>query len=131
MDKGSDTTLGFQDEEGPCTSYEKKKYLVLHRAPKKNCMPLPFEREEKRHGDGGHLDHEILSEYLAKYKSQPRAFKENLTLPQFIQLKEERRPCSNRRKKGNRFLLSTFDGSSSCTTRAWGKRLEAFFLYIQ
>ena len=105
VDKSNETTLGFQDEEGPCTSYQQKKNLVLHRAPKKHTMPFPFEEEDKRHGDGGHLDHEILSEYLAEYKSQPRAFKENLTLPQFIQLKGERRPCSNR------FLLSTFDGS--------------------
>ena len=85
-------------------------------------MPFSFKEENKRHGDGGHLDHEILSKYLAEYKSQPRAFKENLTLPQFIQLKEETRPCSNI------FLLPTFDGSSTCTVRAWGMKLDAFFL---
>ena len=51
-------------------------------------MPFPFEEEDKRHGYEGILDHEILSEYLAEYKSQLRAFKENLSIPQFIQLKE-------------------------------------------
>ena len=51
-------------------------------------FPFPFEEEDKRHGDGGHLEHEILSGYLAEYKSQHRAFKETLTLPQFIQLEE-------------------------------------------
>ena len=30
--------------------------------------------------------------------------------------------------KGNRFLLSNFDGSSLCTERDWGKNLDAFFL---
>ena len=30
--------------------------------------------------------------------------------------------------KGNRFLLSTFDGSLTCATKAWVKNLEAFFL---
>ena len=60
--------------------------MVLHRTPKKHAMPFSF--EDKRHEDGEHLDHEILSEYLEGYKSQPRTFKENLTLPQFIQLKE-------------------------------------------
>ena len=89
-------------------------------------MPLFF--EDKRHRDGGNLDHEILSEYLAEYKSQPRAIKKNLTLPEFIELKEERRPSSNRRMKGSIFLLSTFDGSSSCTTKAWGRNSDAFFL---
>ena len=63
----------------------------------------------------------ILSEYLAEYKSQSRAFKVNLTLPQFIQLKEERRLCNNR------FILYTFYGST-CTTRAWRRELDAFFL---
>ena len=61
MEKRSETTLGFQDEEGPCTSYQQKGDPVLHRAPKKHTMPFHFEEEDKRHGDGGHLDHEILS----------------------------------------------------------------------
>ena len=43
----------------------------------KHTMPFSFEEEEKRHGDVGHLDHEILSEYLVEYKSQPRAFKDS------------------------------------------------------
>ena len=30
--------------------------------------------------------------------------------------------------KGNRFLLSTFDGSLTCAAGAWVKKLEAFFL---
>ena len=72
------------------------------------------------------MDHQILSNYLVEFKSQPRAFAETLALPQFIQLKEERRPCSRKEIQGNRFLLFTFDGSS--TARAWAKNLEAFFL---
>ena len=102
-----------------------KEDLVLHRAPKKHAIPFSF--QENGHEYGGNIDHEIRSEYLAEYKSQPRAFKENLTLPEFIQLKEERRPCSNRRKKGNRFLLSTFDGPSSCTQRLWERSCMHFF----
>ena len=53
------------------------------------------------------MEHEILSGYLAEYKSQPKAFKETLALPQFIQLAEERRPYNNKRMRGNRFLSST------------------------
>ena len=122
MERNNETSLGFQDEEGPCASYQQKKKPVLHRAPKQYTMPFSFEEEGKRHGDGGHLDHEILSEYLAEYKSQTNAFKENLTLPQFIHIKEERKPCSNS------FLLPTSNGSSTCTTRSWGMKLDAFFL---
>ena len=38
------------------------------------------------------------------------------------------RPCNNRKIKGNRFLLSTFYGSSACTERAWGMKLDSLFL---
>ena len=76
--------------------------------------------------DGGHLDHKILSECLVEYKFQPRAFKETLAFPQFIQLEEEIRPCGQGRIKGNRFLLSTFCGSSAA--RVWARKLDAFFL---
>ena len=68
-----ETSRGFQNaEEDACTSYS---YRGIG---------------EKRH----HLEHEILSGYLAEYKFQPRAFKETLDFPQFIQLREEIRPCS-------------------------------------
>ena len=45
--------------------------------------------------------------------------------PQFIQQKDERTSYGKREIKGNRFLLSTFDGNTSA--KAWVKRLEAFF----
>ena len=77
----NETFKGFQEEEGPCTSYHQKKEPVLHRAPKQYTMPFSFEEGDKRHGCGEHLEDEILSECLAEYKSQPIAFKETLTLP--------------------------------------------------
>ena len=43
----SETTLGFQDEEGPCTSYQQKEDPVLHKAPKKHTMA--FSLKYKRH----------------------------------------------------------------------------------
>ena len=96
-----------KEEEGPCTSYS-------------------HEEEGDKHGR--YLDHLILSKYLVEYKYQPRAFKETLALPQFIQLKEERRSCNKRGIKGNRFLLPTYDGSS--TARAWARELENSSYYI-
>ena len=93
------------DEEGPCTSYSHQEEDIEH---------------------GRYLDHRILSDYLVEYRSQPRGFKETLYFPHFIQLKEEKRPCSRKEIKGNRFLLSTFDGSSNA--RTWVRKLEAFFL---
>ena len=81
------------EEEGPCTSYS-------HR------------EEGQKHEE--HLEFEILSEYLAKYREKPRAFQETLALPQFIQHKDERIPHNFGMMRGNRFLLSTFDGSLTC-----------------
>ena len=53
VEKSNETTLRFQDEEGPCTSYQQKEDPVLHRAPKKQTMAFSF--EDKRHGYGQHL----------------------------------------------------------------------------
>ena len=68
MERCNETSKGFEEEGGPCTSDQQKKELVFHRAPKQYTMPFSFEEEEKMHGDGGHLDHDILCEYLAEYK---------------------------------------------------------------
>ena len=95
------------EEEGPCTSYS-------HR-----------EAEQKHEY---HLEFKVLSGYLAEYRKNPRVFQETLSFPHYIQQKEERRPYSHGMMKGNRFLLSTFDGSLTCAAEAWVKKLEAFFL---
>ena len=92
-----------EEEEVPCTSYSHQEEDIEH---------------------GRYLDHQILSDYLVEYISQPRGFKETLHFPHFIQLREEKRPCSRKEIKGNRFLLSTFDGSSYA--RTWVRKLEAF-----
>ena len=55
----NETSKGFQEEEGPCTSHQQKKEPVLQRAHKQYTIPFSFEEEDKMHGDGGHLDHEI------------------------------------------------------------------------
>ena len=105
--KHRETPRGFQEEEGPCTSY--------------------FQREEDMNHEE-HLESEILSEYLAEYKAKPRAFKETLALPYFIQLEEGKRPYSYGTMRGNIFLLSTFDASLTCAAEDWLMKLEAFFL---
>lgn len=71
-----------------------------------------------------------MSNYLVEYKSQSREVKENLTLQYFFQIKENWRPCSSNRRRGNiynRFFLPTFDGSSISTKKAWMKELHDFF----
>lgn len=95
-----------EEEEGPCTSYSQKE------SKHERC-----------------LDHQVLDQYLSEYKSHFIAFRGATTFPQFIQQKEERRSYGKREIKGNRFLLSTFDGDT--LARAWVKKLEAFFLLHQ
>ena len=51
------------EEEGPCTSYS-------HRESK------------KKHED--HLEFEVLSGYLAEYRTNPRVFQETLSFPHYI-----------------------------------------------
>ena len=75
-----------------------------------------------------HLEFEILHEYLAEYRANPRAFQETLYFPQCIQQKEERRPHNYGMMRGNRFLLSTFNESLTCAAGVWVKKLEDFFL---
>ena len=75
----SETSRGF--EEAPCTSYDKKMKQVLQRDPNNWTIPFPFENKEKMKKYGGHLDHNILSEYLVEYRSQPIAFKETISFP--------------------------------------------------
>ena len=75
--------------EGPCTSYSHREEGMKH--------------EE-------HLEFEIISDYIVEYQAKPRAFKETLSLPQFIHQKEERRPHNYGMMRDNTFLFSTFDG---------------------
>ena len=72
------------------------------------------------------MHHQVLDQYPSEYKSHYATFRGATTFPQFIQQKEEIRPYSKREIRGNRFLLSTFDGNT--LARAWVKKLEAFFL---
>ena len=64
-----------KEEEVPCASYS---------------------HQEEDIENGRYLDHQIPSDYLVEYRSQPRAFRETLDFPHFIQLKEEKRPCSRK-----------------------------------
>ena len=102
------------EEEGPSTSYQQKRKPEDHRSPHRSTMPTLFEEGERYRNEERKepKTHETLSLYLKEYKAQSRAFKEELTLQHFFQMKEERRSySSNRRKRHDRFYLPTFDGS--------------------
>ena len=113
-----ETSRRFQKEECPSTSYQQQRRLEKKRDSHYSTRSTFFEKENWSKYDEG-LGHEILSEYLSKYKSHPRALKENISLQQFSQFKEERRSRSSNRGKRHRFVLPTFDGSSISTLRAW------------
>ena len=113
-----ETSRRFQYEEYPNTYFQQQRRPKKKRASHYSTRSTFFEKEDWFEYDEG-LGHETLSEYLSEYKSQPRALKENLSLQQFLQLKEERRSISSNRRKRHRFFLPTFDGSSTSNLRAW------------
>ena len=87
-DKCIETPRGFQIGES-CSENSRR----FQEAEEDACTSCSHRGSGEQ---GDHLEHEILSGYLAEYKCQPRAFKETIDFPQFIKLREERRPCNNR-----------------------------------
>ena len=77
-----ETSMRFQDEEGPSTSYQQQRRLEDHISPHITTMPNLFEEGEwYRNEERISMEletHETLSIYLEKYKSQSRPFRENL-----------------------------------------------------
>ena len=63
---------------------------------------------------------ETLSDFLKEYESQTQKFRDHITFPKFCKIKVKRR------KKHDIFLLSTFYGSPTCSTRAWVEELDTF-----
>lgn len=80
---------------------------------------------------------ETLGDYLQEYESQSRRFKEHLNFQRFCQLKEDRRPNNQNRRRGRMqhtlggFFLPTFDGSPKSTVKAWVKKLDTYFQLIK
>ena len=63
-----------------------------------------------------------LSGFLHEYESQTQKFRDHITFPEFWKIKVRRSKQNN----VDRFLLSTFDGSPTCSARAWVEELDTF-----
>lgn len=63
---------------------------------------------------------ETLSDFLQEYESQTQKFRDHITFLEFCEIKVKRR------KQHDRFILSTFGGSPTCSTRAWVEELDTF-----
>ena len=83
-ERKKETSRGFQNGEGLSTSYEHYKQPMVQKVPQHPTMPTFLAEGNEWHGDGGYLEHETLSDYLAEYSSQSRAFKENINLQLFF-----------------------------------------------
>ena len=59
-ERKKETSRRFQNEEGPITSYQQQKKLVMQRAPQYSTMSTLFEEESEWNGDGGNLEYETL-----------------------------------------------------------------------
>ena len=51
-------------------------------------MPTLNVEGNEWHGDGGYLEHETPSDFIAEYRSQSGAFKYNLNFQYFFHFKE-------------------------------------------
>ena len=64
-----------------------------------------------------------LSSFLHEYESQTQNFRAHVTFPEFCKIKVRR--C--KQHNVDSFILSTFDGSPTCSARAWVEELDTFF----
>ena len=114
------TPRGFQEEES-CSETSRR----LQEAEEDACTSCSHRGSGEQ---GDHLEHEILSGYLEKYKCQPRAFKETLDFPQFIQLREERRPCNQGELKAIDFYCLNFMGQLQQELGQGSLRIFSYFI---
>ena len=63
-----------------------------------------------------------LSCFLHEYESQNQKFRDHITFPKFFKIKVRR----SKQHNVDRFLLSTFDGSPTCSVMAWVEELDTF-----
>ena len=61
-----ETSRGFQNEEGPRTSYQQHKQPTMQRAPQHFSISSFLAEGDEWHGDGGYLENETPSTYLAE-----------------------------------------------------------------
>ena len=73
------------------------------------------EREEE-----GMTRRETFSDFLQGYESQIQKFRDHITFLEFCKIKVKGI------KKHDIFLLSTFDGSPTCSARAWVEELDSY-----
>ena len=65
---------------------------------------------------------ETLSDILQEYESQNPNFIDHITFLGFFKIKVKR----SKHHDIGRFLLSTFDGSPTCSARAWVEELDSY-----
>ena len=67
-ERQKETSRGFQNGEGPSTSYHQYKQLAVQKVPQCPTMPTFLVEINEWHGDGGYLEHDTLTDYIAEYK---------------------------------------------------------------
>ena len=63
-----------------------------------------------------------LSDLLHEYESQTERYRDHTTFQNFCKIQVEK----IKRQDIDRFLLSTFDGSPTCSARAWVEELDSY-----
>ena len=63
-----------------------------------------------------------LSELLQEYESQTERFRDHTNFQEFFKIQVE----GSKQQDADRFFLSTFEGSPTCSARAWVKELDSY-----
>ena len=110
---------GFEYESNSRFSYDECEHAATHYDAQRSYMPRFAMREME---EGGMTRRETLSDFLQEYESQTQNFRDHITFQEFCKIKVER----SRKHDMGIFLLSTFDGSPTCSARAWVEELHTY-----
>ena len=119
----------FAHEESSSSSYYGCENSSTQSDLQCGTMPTFLAREEEVET----LKEETLGDYLQKYESQSRRFKEHLSFQEFCQLKEDRRLSNYNRIRVckhhtlGRIFLPTFDGSPQSSANSWVRKIDTYF----
>ena len=110
---------GVESESNSRFSYDECEHASTPYDGQCSHMPIISMREME---EGGMTRRETLSGFMQEYESQTQKFRDHIIFPEFCKVKVER----IKQHDMDKFLLSTFDGSPTRSSRAWVEDLDSY-----
>ena len=115
----TESPRAFENESNSRFYYGECKHATTPYDAQHSHMPIFSMRKME---EEGMARRETLSDFLQEYESQTQKFRDHIHFPKFCNIKVKR----NKQHDMGRFLLSTFDGSPTCSARAWVEELDSY-----